>query len=288
MTSILVLVIGCSILLAEPVTRARGATDCVLAGRAAEHGVLVGGYCQPVAAGSRTQQTPAPQTKTVFCGRPSSGANGLWNPVCGTPRACFKLNRATGAHVPVDAFATLTRVGGRWGNPTVWCPAAGLPALNVTALRDRAIRLLPHVAIGSAWKTVALVNAETILWAATDAERSLGAVSMFGRQVRLRIAFERARWSFGDGTADTRPEPGKPYDEANNPCRTPQCPDYYGHTYRQAGRMTITLAVDWRAQFSLGGGAWIDIDGAITGPAERHTIDVEQTRAILVPNPGQH
>ncbi len=47
----------------------------------------------------------------------------------------------------------------------MWCPDTTTPAPSLAALRDRTLRLLPHVAIGAAWSTSTLINVETVLWA---------------------------------------------------------------------------------------------------------------------------
>ncbi len=158
--------------------------------------------------------------------------------------------------------------------------------VTAAALRQQVLRLLPTVRIGSAWTTRALVNAETILWAETSAHRSLGTVTVVGRQVGLRIGFDHADWDFGDSTTDTTTDPGKPYSKAD-PCRAAQCPGYYGHTYADTGHVTITLSVAWHAEFSLDNGAtWTAVDPApLTGPATTHDLAVVQARGIIVQNP---
>ena len=207
--------------------------------------------------------------------------------MCGPPLLCKWTVR--GRPALIDALATVTLINGRWSNPQAWCPApTGPPAVDKAAVRDRAIRLLPGVAIGSAWSTTALVNAETILWAVTTRDRPLASVTVAGQRVQLRVHFTQARWSYGDGTAETTASPGKPYDRLNDPCTTKQCAHYRGHTYKTTGRMTITLVVIWHAQYRADGGSWQDIDGGIAGPPTRHVITVKEARAILVPDPGDH
>jgi hypothetical protein len=261
---------------------AQAAASCTIGGSNGEPGILIYGTCYPIK--HQIGSGPTVPMKTVFCGRPSSGANGLWNPACGTPRVCVQLDKTTGKPIPVDAFATFIQIHGTWTRHQVWCPADGLPALNLAAVRARVLRLLPHVAIGSAWTTTALVNAQTILWADTPPQRPLGSVDLFGHQIQLRISLTHANWDFGDGHTDTATTPGKAYNESTDPCRTVQCPGYYGHTYRTTGTMTITLTLTWHAQYSLDTQHWIDITDPITAPTSHHTLTVEQTRGILIPD----
>lgn len=203
-----------------------------------------------------------PPTRTLVCGASTPDPCGT-----GDVRACFVRDPATGRPAPAAPFATQTLIKGTWSKPTIWCPGDPAPAAALAGLRAQAQRLLPRVRIGSAWTDTALVNAEVVLWADTDTDRALNAASVLGQRVQLRIAFEHARWDFGDGDHDSTTEPGKVYDGKRDPCDTAQCARYYGHTYLHTGRMTITLAITWRARFSLDGGAtWSDIDEPITGP----------------------
>jgi hypothetical protein len=205
--------------------------------------------------------------------------------VCGVPFDCFTVVPGQG-RVPEASFAIFVQRNGVWEFQQAWCPGQPQPVPTMAALRQQVLRLLPHVAVGVAWKTTALVNAETVVWAATEPSRSLGTVTVVGRQVALRIAFDHANWDFGDGARDTVSSPGKAYTDAD-PCHTAQCADYYGHTYTDTGDRTITLTVAWHAEFSLDGGRnWAAVDQApLTGPQATHTLTVEQARGILVPNP---
>ena len=150
-------------------------------------------------------------------------------------------------------------------------------------IRQQALRLLPHVSIGSAPNGAGLANAETVLWADTDADRQLPTVMIVGQQVEIRISFDHANWTFGDGTSDTSGSPGRPYDAESDPCETAQCADYYGHTYRSTGRVTVTLTVAWNAQYRLGGQSWTDVGAApLTGPAGTQSLTIRQARGVIV------
>jgi len=191
-------------------------------------------------------------------------------------------------------MATLMLVSGHWVLQSVWCPGASTPVpqqqtpeISLAEIRQRAIRLLPTVAIGSAWHTRGLVNAEAIVWADTDRSRSLSRVQVVGQPVDLRLTFDSATWDFGDGTSTTTDSPGTPYDASTDPCHAAECPGYFGHTYRDPGTRTITLRVAWRAEFSLDGGAtWEAVDpAALAGPSSSATLQIVQARGVLVPNP---
>ncbi len=248
--------------------------------------MLVGGICTPVHGSGGS--SAGPRVKTIECGIPSSKDNGFWDKRCGAPKTCLDPDPKAAPHSLIAAWATLIQQNGRWVLQSVWCPATTDPIPTTEALRQQVLRLLPAVAIGSAWTTRALVNAEAIFWAETDANRSLPTATVVGRNVRLRIAFDHADWNFGDGATDTTTDPGTPYTDSN-PCDTAQCPGYYGHTYTDTGPVAITLTVAWNAQFSLDGGTtWTDVDAvALTGPETRHPLDVVQARGILVTDPNR-
>ena len=156
-------------------------------------------------------------------------------------------------------------------------------ATTVGQIRQQALRLLPHVSIGSAPDGAGLTNAETVLWADTDTDRQLPTVTIVGQQVEIRISFDHANWTFGDGASDTTDSPGRPYDAESDPCETAQCADYYGHTYRSTGRVTVTLTVAWNAQYRLGGQSWTDVGAApLTGPAGTQSLTIRQARGVIV------
>jgi hypothetical protein len=159
------------------------------------------------------------------------------------------------------------------------------PQLTAAMVRDEAEKLLPHPTIGSAPPGhVTLVNIETVLWVATASQRQLGTVNLLGRHVDIRAHVERVAWSFGDGSTAATNGPGIPYTTAH-PCRTKQCPGYFGHTYARTGAMTITADLTWSGQFRVDGGQWQTIPGTVTAAATSTTVEVKEARGVLVPNP---
>jgi hypothetical protein len=270
------------------VVEAQGTDMCHVGGNGGPAGILVHGVCL-VTAQPGDGPVTEPRTRVVDCGRPQAhDIASSWNPVSGKPVDCVLTDKATGATRQVDAMGTETRMNGRWSTPVVWCPAQADPAPTVADIRDRAIRLLPNVEPGKASTNPALVNTETIFWAATRPNRTLPTATVVGRQVQLRIAFDAAHWDFGDGATDTTTDPGKAYDDADDPCRTVHCPDYYTHTYPTTGVMRVTLTVTWQAGYRIAGGGWNDLDAPITGPTSTTALHLYEARGVLVPDPDEH
>jgi hypothetical protein len=96
----------------------------------------------------------------------------------------------------------------------------------------------------------------------------------------------RVGWDFGDHESAVSEGPGKRYSH-REPCRTAQCPGYFGHTYLRTGAVTISAQLTWTGQFQVDGGAWQDIAGTVSAPATSELIRVKQARGVLVPNPGE-
>jgi hypothetical protein len=188
---------------------------------------------------------------------------------------------------PIVAYAD--EVGGpadrSWTVLRFWCPQSTAPlpdGPDLAAIRDRVIRLLPHVPAVTTGPTT-LVNIQTLLWADTPERRSLGQVTVVGQSVWLHLAFDHATWLFGDGTTTRVDAPGKAYDPTGDPCRTVTCPDYFGHTYTSTGVMTVSVRIAWQASYSLDGQHYQPVDDTpLTGPADTVRIHVRQARGVLV------
>jgi hypothetical protein len=166
-----------------------------------------------------------------------------------------------------------------------------IPKKEVTAVtgemaRQEAEKLLPHPAIGVAPAGgVTLVNIETVLWVDTPVDRMLGTVTLLGHRVALRAHIVRVEWNFGDDSTAISATPGRPYTNAD-PCRTVDCPDYFGHTYVHTGPLTIAAQLTWTGQFRVDNGTWQAIPGTVTAAATSTAVHVKEARGILVPNPG--
>jgi hypothetical protein len=168
---------------------------------------------------------------------------------------------------------------------SITCDAPRGPrAVTPAAARAEVEKLVPHPHVGIAPPGgTTLVNIQTVLWVTTPPDQDLGAVTLLGQRVDLRVHVQSVAWSFGDGETTTSATPGRPYDTAA-PCHTALCPQYQGHLYRRTGHMTIGAQVSWSGEFRVGTGAWQPIAGTVTGPRQSTTITVREARGILVPN----
>lgn len=270
-----------------------GSNSCEVDGAAARSGILINGICVPVRGGGPSgDAAQTPVTRSVGCR--ADGSSTQTGSPCGSgvPR-CTLLVQGGSATPDIVAYAVQQQdpKTKQWITVDFWCPQSqrAVPAgPSAASIRDQALKLLPKVAIGTTGTAnTSLVNVQTVLWADTPATRVLGTVTIVGHRVALRAGFARADWRFGDGQSDTTATPGAPYDDARNPCDTPTCTGYYGHTYTATGPQTITLTVSWNASYSLDGGPYQPVGAAaITGAPATRTVTVHQARGILVPDPG--
>ena len=196
---------------------------------------------------------------------------------------------------PVDPFVT-TKAELQQSPGHVWtmigenCNArTSRPQLTPLLVRQQVEKLVPHPGIGVAppgGRT--LVNLQTVLWADTPADRRLGTVRLLGiYRVALRVHVQQVLWDFGDGTSARTGSPGRPY-RAGEHCATVTCPGHFGHVFGRTGSMTITSQVSWTGQYSVNGGQWQTIAGAVTGPQAAAEVTVVQARGVLVADPSPH
>jgi hypothetical protein len=195
---------------------------------------------------------------------------------------------APGAKAAPNTTVTLTltqQLGGTWTVTNTNCAAPkgnAVPQLTGADVRQEAQKLVPHPAIGTAPPNgTTLVNIETILWVDTPSSRTLGTVALLGHQVQISVALASVAWTFGDGTTETTPDAGTPYDRAD-PCSAKLCDDYWGHVFPTTGPHTVIATITWTGTYRVDGGPAQPIPGTVTGPASTVTITARQARGILV------
>jgi hypothetical protein len=175
---------------------------------------------------------------------------------------------------------------GRWVFQSMTClGAVAPPQVRAQMVRQRVVRLIPSATVGLAPRDATLVNIQTVMWVDAPATRTLPAITILGQQVVVRLKLDHVAWNFGDGDSATSRGPGKAYDEQRDPCQSARCPDYFGHVYRDTGRVNIAATAYWQASFTVDGGPTVNIPGTVAGPAGHADLAVKQARAVLVPNP---
>lgn len=224
------------------------------------------------------------QTRTVPCSSPTgnfSAQSGCYQAEVETPPADGPVLAEQRAYGGSILYATCP-FGGTGGY--IWQPPAK-PVVTAAAVRAEAIRLVPSAAVGVAPKNVSLVNVETVLWADAPPQQTLPPVTLLGQRVVITLKLDGVSWRFGDGQSDGNAPAGKAYDARNDPCKSRQCDQYYGHTYRRTGRVVISATANWRATFTVNGGAAQNA-GSVPGPTASTSLLIKQARGVLVPNPG--
>ncbi|MGI8664723.1 MAG: hypothetical protein ACR2N4_01605 [Jatrophihabitans sp.] len=216
----------------------------------------------------------------VDCGyATSTDDHTYWNKECGpTGFPCPAVPGNPTPHQFMTVFA-LTQ-------PPVpiaaWCAGTTDPMPSAAALRDEVIRLLHSPTIGVSPSTgTGLVNFKTLFWIASGTQLDLGQARLVGFPVQLRVNYLRTEFDFGDHSDGTlSPGPGTPY-RSDQDCGA--CAERFGHSYAQAGAVTITAHVYWQAQFRVNGNAWTTIPGEVTATApSTTTLDIRQSRSTLV------
>ncbi len=174
---------------------------------------------------------------------------------------------------------------GSWSLGGSVCQQPARPQVTAALVRQEVARLVPRAAIGIAPQKATLVNIQTIMWVGTAEQRALAPLAILGRRVVVTLRFDHVDWAFGDGQSDSPTAPGHAYDGVHAPCKTVDCPGYYGHTYVGTGAMAVTAQASWVASFTVDGGPALTIPGTVTGPVAAAALQVKQARGVLVPNP---
>lgn len=112
---------------------------------------------------------------------------------------------------------------------------------------------------------------------ATGAQHVVDGV-LLGQPASVRFTPVAWNWTYGDGHTATRDVPGAPWpsraDEFN--------PTPTSHIYRERATFTITLAVDYAAEYRYAGGPWVPIAGTLRVPANDLTLTVGSAKTVLV------
>lgn len=103
--------------------------------------------------------------------------------------------------------------------------------------------------------------------------------SLLGGPAQVRFTPIAWTWSYGDGTTRRATTAGGTWAELGIPefDATPT-----SHVYAAKGSYTITLTIDYAAEYRLGDAAWVRIPGTLSLPANPLTITVGSAKTVLV------
>ncbi len=118
-------------------------------------------------------------------------------------------------------------------------------------------------------KNSAIVNFDEIYY--SDLQTQDIPLTVLGEPVVLRVIPTRFEWNFGDGANLVTSDPGKPH-----PHQT------VTHKYRKSGNAMVSVAVTYSGQYSVSGGAFQLIDGAVSRTSPSTSIHIFEARAELV------
>ncbi|MFN8075791.1 MAG: hypothetical protein U0Q15_10270 [Kineosporiaceae bacterium] len=97
--------------------------------------------------------------------------------------------------------------------------------------------------------------------------------TVLGQAVEVEATASSFTWTFGDGQSLTTTDPGAPYPAMSTT-----------HTYTATGRRDITLTTTYTARFRVAGSnEWIPAEGTAQVASPPITVEVIETRAVLVP-----
>lgn len=103
--------------------------------------------------------------------------------------------------------------------------------------------------------------------------------TLLGRSADVRFTPTTYHWTYGDGTAATLATKGGTWAELGvaefDPTPT-------SHVYEQLGDYTITLTIDFAAEYRFAGSEWRPVVGTITLPANDLHLRVGTAQTVLV------
>jgi hypothetical protein len=122
-----------------------------------------------------------------------------------------------------------------------------------------------------------IVDLDTNFYATGASQIHTG--TLLGAPASVRFTPVSWHWNYGDGSASTRSTPGttwaalgkREFDATST-----------SHIYRTPGSVTITLTIDFAAEYRVGNISWTDIAGTIPVPANPLYATVGDAKTVLV------
>ncbi len=103
--------------------------------------------------------------------------------------------------------------------------------------------------------------------------------TLLGAPAAVRFTPVSWHWNYGDGSTATRSTPGATW-AALGKHEFDATPT--SHVYRTPGEVTITLTIDFAAEYRVGSMSWTDIAGVIPVPANPLYATVGDAKTVLV------
>jgi len=156
--------------------------------------------------------------------------------------------------------------------------APTIPAPTVTVTLSDVAAFRPDVGSNAmqpnGW---AVVGLDTNFFSRGGADVVAG--TLLGGPAEVRFTPVAWTWSYGDGATRRATTAGGLWAELGIPefDATPT-----SHVYAAKGTYTITLTIDYVAEYRLGSGAWVPIAGVLSLPSNQLTITVGSARTVLV------
>ena len=119
----------------------------------------------------------------------------------------------------------------------------------------------------------------------SDASVHSVAGSLLGSPATVRFTPVSWLWDYGDGTTATLATGGAPWSDLDarefDATAT-------SHRYDRRGIYTVTLTVEFRAEYRVGAGAWTAIDGTVPLAAAPITVTATRATTVLVDRDCRH
>ena len=123
----------------------------------------------------------------------------------------------------------------------------------------------------------AIVGLATNFWAAATPQ--LGEGLLLGQPAQVMFTPTSYHWNYGDGTTTTSPTSGARWETLGLPefTETPT-----SHKYTATGTYSVTLTVNYRADYSFGDQGWRPVQGTVTVPSTPITLVAARESTVLV------
>ncbi|MCU1415318.1 MAG: uncharacterized protein JWN80_2658 [Microbacteriaceae bacterium] len=103
--------------------------------------------------------------------------------------------------------------------------------------------------------------------------------TLLGEPASVRFTPKAFHWNYGDGTVVTRSTKGGTWAAQGI---TDFDPTATSHVYRAKGDYTITLTIDFGAEYRYAGGDWIAVAGTLAVPANPLSTTAGDAKTVLV------